>query len=391
MVLFFFGYLLSLQESKVNESVLVYSGFLKWNMSLNTITWKKVYYELNFRKIKNIYKTIIDNFFFSCVLFLSLGCCCPSSLVQNVHDSCLLRKSIVAYPHMASHHSHTATSPFSSEAMCPDYHSSNTTLDHQRHHMPHYTISSPTHSRVACCACCELQRESNHQHHHHHHQSSLHYVSQPKTSSSLVPCEQSPLDLSLTSSTSNVSIESDISLSQGHCSSPMCCRDLLLLRTSPHSFQHNNFTPSKSCCRCNKQTICDTQAVDTVQSLSCSSKSIMKIDQPHAVVDHVTLLATSPNQGSVHPVASTSGVANKSVPRIITDDTLLIAKQEKSFSPKQSSKFYSASKKRMFAHGWSWKGKPREKLITLTVSLIIFNFKYIPKGLWIEWSNKWCV
>lgn len=252
--------------------------------------------------------------------------------------------------------------------MCSDCHTSNSSLDPQRRHSQHFTISSPTHSRVARCACCELHRESNQ----HHHQSSLHYLSQPKTSSSLVPYEQSPLDLSLTSATtSNINIESDISLTQGHCSSPLCCRDLLLLRTSPHGFQHNKFSPqNKPCCKCSKQMVCETQTVDTVQSLSCSNnKSIMKIGQPQAV-DRLTLLASPVGQGSVPPVASTSSVTNTSVPRVITDDSLVTAKREKSISPKQSSKSSAVPKRRVFAHGWNWKGKPREKLIALTVSLL---------------------
>lgn len=293
------------------------------------------------------------------------GCCCPNSLVQNVHDACLLRKSLVAYPHhLPSHHTHLPAAAFSNEAVCSDCHPSSA-LDPQRHHAQHYTISSPsTHSRVACCACCELHRESNQ----HHHQTSLQYVSQPKTSSSLVPCEQTPLDLSLTSTTSNINIESDIPIPQGHCSSTLCCsRDLLLLRTTPHSFQHTKFSSNKPCCRCSKQIVCETQAVDSVQSLSCSNKSIIKVDQPQTV-DRVSLLASPVGQGSVPPVASTSGVTNKSVPHVITDDTLVTAKCEKNISPKQSSKPSVVPKKRIFSHGWSWKGKPKEKLIALTVS-----------------------
>ena len=254
--------------------------------------------------------------------------------------------------------------------MCSDCHPSNPSVESQRHHSQHFTISSSSHSRVACCACCELRRESNQ----HHHQSSLHFVSQPKTSSSLVPCEQSPLDLSLTSTTSNINIESDITLPQGHCSSPLCCsRDLLLLRTSPHAFQHNTFATGKSCCKCTaKKVVCETQAVDSVQSLSCSNKSILKVGQPQPV-DRVALLG----QGSVPPIPSTSDVSNKSVPHVVTDDTLVTAKQEKSISPKQSSKTTLASKKRVFAHGWSWKGKPREKLIALTVSFIFYCLNFL--------------
>lgn len=271
----------------------------------------------------------------------------------------------MAYPHhLPSRHSHLPA--YSSDAMCSDCCPSNPSVESQRHHSQHFTISSSTHSGVACCACCKLRRESNQ----HHHQSSLHFVSQPKTSSSLVPCEQSPLDLSLTSTTSNINIESDIALPQGHCSSPLCCsRDLLLLRTSPHGFQHKTFATSNSCCKCTaKKMVCETQAVDSVQSLSCSNKSILKVAGQPQPVDHVTLLASSHGQGSVPPIPSTSGVSNKSVPHVITDDTLVTAKQEKGISPKQSSKLTLASKKRVFAHGWSWKGKAREKLIALTVS-----------------------
>ncbi|XP_035208755.1 uncharacterized protein LOC118183348 [Stegodyphus dumicola] len=294
------------------------------------------------------------------------GCCCSSSLVQNVHDSCFVRNSIVPYPHHHSHHTHhIPTSAFSSETLCTDCHRpSNTSLEASRH-VQHFGLSSSSHSRVGCCSCCELVRESN-QLHHQSTGSCLQYLSSSKSSASLVPCEQSPLDLSLASTSSSASVDPDFSLPTGHCPSPFCCRDLLLLRTStPHGFQQSKFSPNKSCCRCAKQVICEKPSVETVKKVQCSNTTVKQHGQPHQSVDHVALL-TSPvgKESVIPPNVSASGATSKSVPHVLTDN-LVTTKREKNTSPKQSTKV-SLIKKRHFAHGWSWKGEPRERLIALT-------------------------
>ncbi|PRD29486.1 UNVERIFIED_CONTAM: Bahd1 [Trichonephila clavipes] len=293
------------------------------------------------------------------------GCCCSNSLVQNVHDSCVLRKGIMAYPHTHPHHTHHATNSVSPESLCTEYHSSGSSVDPSRHHAQHFNLSSSSYSRVNCCSCCEIHRENN-QHHHQSTGSCLQYLSSPKNSASLVPCEQSPLDLSLASASSGSSVDSEHPLQPGHCSGPLCCaREVLLLRTStPHGFQHSNFPQKKACCRCVKQISHETPSSEPAQ-IQCSSKNAVKSGQPHQPVDHVTLVtAPSVTKGSViPPVPSTSGI-NKNASRVATEN-LVPTKREKSASPKQSVKVL-VPKKKQFAHGWSWKGKPRERLIALT-------------------------
>ncbi|XP_054714320.1 uncharacterized protein LOC129223961 [Uloborus diversus] len=288
---------------------------------------------------------------------IDYGCCCSGSLMQNVHDTCLVRKKIVAYSHHFPHHNHLSNSTFGSDGLCTDYHPGNPTFDATKHHAPHFGLSPPPHSRVSCCSCSELHRDSN-QHHPQSTGSCLQFLSSPKSSASLVPCEQSPLDLSLASAAaSNSSADSDIPFQPGQCPSPLCCRDLLLLRTSaPHGCQTNQFPVRKACCKCD-QSICGN-------AMRCSGKCVNRLDQPSKSANHVGLLTSVVSQGSVLPIVSASTVTTKNVPQITTDN-LVTTKKEKIVSPKQSSKL-AASKKRQFEHGWSWKGRPREKLICLT-------------------------
>ncbi|GBO17019.1 hypothetical protein AVEN_74736-1 [Araneus ventricosus] len=296
------------------------------------------------------------------------GCCCSNSLVPNVHDTCLLRKSIMAYPH--PHHTHHTATSMSPDSLCTEYHPSNSSLDTSRHHAQHFNLSSSSYSRINCCSCCDLHRESN-QHHHQSTGSCLQYLSSPKNSASLVPCEQSPLDLSLASASSGSSVDSEHPLQQGHCSGPLCCaREVLLLRTStPHGFQHSNFPQKKACCRYMKQVSHEAAGAEPTQQTQCSNKNStgVKGGQPPQPVDHLALVtAPAVAKGSlIPPVPSTSGVMNKNASRVATEN-FVPAKREKSSSPKQSVKV-PVPKKRTFAHGWSWKGKPRERLIALTV------------------------
>ncbi|KAF8773548.1 Bromo adjacent homology domain-containing 1 [Argiope bruennichi] len=301
------------------------------------------------------------------------GCCCSNSLVSNVHDSCLVRKSIMAYPHPHPHHSHHSATNMSSDSLCTDYHPSNSSLESPRHHTQHFNLSSSSYSRMNCCSCCDLHRENN-QHHHQSTGSCLQYLSSPKNTASLVPCEQSPLDLSLASASSGSSVDSEHPLQQGLCSGPLCCaREVLLLRTStPHGFQHTNYPQKKACCRYMKQVSSHEAAgtAEPTQQAQCSNKNptSVKGGQPPQPVDHLALVtAPAVAKGSLIPpvVPSTSGVMNKNTSRVATEN-FVPAKREKSNSPKQSSVKVPVPKKRQFAHGWAWKGKPRERLIALT-------------------------
>ncbi|GIX93348.1 bromo adjacent homology domain-containing 1 protein [Caerostris darwini] len=320
------------------------------------------------------------------------GLYCPNSLVQNVHDPCLMRKSIIAYPNPHQHHTHhAATNNMSPEPLCTEFHTSNSSVDPSKHHAQSFGLPSPSYSRINCCSCCDHHRENNHQQQHHHHQSPagncLQYLSPPKNSASLVPCEQSPLDLSRASASSGSSMDSDHLLQQSHCSNQLCCgRDLLLVRTStPHGFQHGSFPAQNAmCCRYIKQVSSEGSSAEPAsaagtaaakqmsQAHQCSSKNLLKDGQPSQVADHLALATAVPPTAAaamakapvVPPVPSTSGAMNKNASRIATEN-LVPTKREKCTSPKQPVKL-PVPKKKQFAHGWSWKGKPREKLIALT-------------------------
>lgn len=336
------------------------------------------------------------------------GCCCSSC---HIHTS---YSHVPTHPHLL-HSGHS----FSSDGLCSGCHhhgscSPGDSVDSVKRQYSYatgcsahigawcscYDLNSPRHGGCLCQKASSACMAADYPH------------------QALVPCDQTPLDLSRASSSSSSSVQVSEPSLRPQCSGPLCHTDHMLFKSSRECSGNSQSKTNKSCCRDNPQAcsrkVCqgDCGSSDLSLDIKQNPQQLLQLTtnkehktvhiirlrhhHHHQMTETKTSQAHLMGQGSTL-VSVTEGSTSTSYVRQVAGcqdfSTCLKGSCGKESEPHQTQSVQSLPcapkvspkteivirqnqnrifptpkklNKRKFAHGWSWEGEPTDRSIALT-------------------------